>query len=283
MILRLTTRKQRYVDYGKHKSAPVVVTQRTAIVADPPDAPGVPAPTAQPATWARFLHSGIPKLQADGWQVEIDPSVRDVVLDLSQPSTPWDARFEAQSGDWFDVDVGVQIDGERVPLLPLIVDVLRNMRDGDLPQDDVTYAMMGERAFVLPMERIRGMLQTLVELLDDAKLNALGRLSINKLAALDLAQRVDAVEAQGEAAVSLRNLARRLANFEGIADVPVPPQLHATLRDYQHEGYRWLQSLNQFECGAILADDMGLGKSIQAIAHLLHEHSPVIPPPQTSS
>jgi SNF2 family DNA or RNA helicase len=62
-----------------------------------------------------------------------------------------------------------------------------------------------------------------------------------------------------------------LADFEGIPDVAIPQTLRATLRGYQHEGYRWLQFLRQYDCGGILADDMGLGKSIQTITHLLRE------------
>ena len=272
--LRITTALQRYVDYGKHKSSPVTVTERLGIVAHPANAriEGLPGPKAQPTTWARFLHSRVPELRAQGWDIEIDPSVHELVFDLSTGATPWTARVEEQSGDWFDLDVGVQIGEERVPLLPLIVDVLRNLRDGEIPRGDVTYAMSGGRAFVLPMERVRAMLQTLVELLEEAKLSALGRVTLNKLAAIDLAQQMDRVEGEGEGAAALRALSTRLSSIEKVPDVPVPGELHATLRGYQHEGFRWLQFLYSTDCGGILADDMGLGKSIQAIAHLLLCH-----------
>ncbi|HET7815094.1 MAG TPA: DEAD/DEAH box helicase [Candidatus Baltobacteraceae bacterium] len=272
--LRITTALQRYVDYGKHKSSPVTVTERLGIIAQPANASieGLPGPKAQPTTWARFLHSRVPELRAQGWDIEIDPSVHELVFDLSTGATPWTARVEEQTGDWFDLDVGVQIGEERVPLLPLIVDVLRNLRDGEIPRGDVTYAMSGGRAFVLPMERVRAMLQTLVELLEEAKLNALGRVTLNKLAAMDLAQQMDRIEGEGEGAAALRALSSRLSSFERVPDVPVPDSLHATLRGYQHEGFRWLRFLYGHDCGGILADDMGLGKSIQAIAHLLLCH-----------
>ncbi len=51
----------------------------------------------------------------------------------------------------------------------------------------------------------------------------------------------------------------------------MPQTLQAALRGYQKEGYYWLQFLREFGCGGILADDMGLGKSIQAITHILRE------------
>ncbi|MDH4468347.1 MAG: DEAD/DEAH box helicase [Bacteriovoracaceae bacterium] len=46
-------------------------------------------------------------------------------------------------------------------------------------------------------------------------------------------------------------------------------ELKATLRPYQQQGVAWLNTVHQLRLGAILADDMGLGKSIQVISLLL--------------
>lgn len=48
-----------------------------------------------------------------------------------------------------------------------------------------------------------------------------------------------------------------------------PRNLQATLREYQEEGYRWLQRLMNCGLGACLADDMGLGKTLQVLSVLL--------------
>lgn len=48
-----------------------------------------------------------------------------------------------------------------------------------------------------------------------------------------------------------------------------PRNLNATLRDYQSEGYAWLQRLMNCHLGACLADDMGLGKTLQLLCVLL--------------
>ena len=51
---------------------------------------------------------------------------------------------------------------------------------------------------------------------------------------------------------------------------PVPPTtLQADLRDYQAEGFSWLNRLSHWGVGACLADDMGLGKTVQALAQIL--------------
>ncbi len=61
------------------------------------------------------------------------------------------------------------------------------------------------------------------------------------------------------------------SGVEGNVDPAPPPEgLHATLRPYQLEGFRWLVRMSQLTSGAVLADDMGLGKTVQATALLLH-------------
>ncbi len=49
----------------------------------------------------------------------------------------------------------------------------------------------------------------------------------------------------------------------------VPPRLKPIMRNYQKAGFRWLDTLTRLNFGGILADDMGLGKSLQIIALLL--------------
>ncbi len=56
-----------------------------------------------------------------------------------------------------------------------------------------------------------------------------------------------------------------------LRQMPQPPTLAGTLRPYQRFGYAWLHEHRHLGLGACLADDMGLGKSIQAIALLLRE------------
>ena len=271
-VLRLFTRVQETYDFGKHKSSKPVKTAKQVIAADADvEVPGLPHSGASPIAWARFVHDAVPPLERSGWHVEIEPSVHDLIVDATTAQAVWDARLESRAGDWFDVDLGVEVDGHRVPLLPLIVDVLRGMDNGTVPQGEVTYAMVDNRAVVVPMERIRAVLEILVELIDEPHLSARGKLGLNRLSALELARSMPHVHAEDETALALRALAGRLSGFEGIADQPVPKGLNATLRDYQHEGYRWLQFLREFGMGGILADDMGLGKSIQAITHVLRE------------
>ncbi|MBN1853008.1 MAG: DEAD/DEAH box helicase [Pirellulales bacterium] len=66
-------------------------------------------------------------------------------------------------------------------------------------------------------------------------------------------------------------LGEMLANLRGpeqLEPVTMGRDLHATLREYQEIGVKWLWFLSRLGLGACLADDMGLGKTIQVLALL---------------
>lgn len=73
-----------------------------------------------------------------------------------------------------------------------------------------------------------------------------------------------------DALASMLNKLRDQHRLEPIGD---PPNLKATLREYQRRGVAWLRLLEQLGLSGCLADDMGLGKTIQVITHLLMEKS----------
>jgi non-specific serine/threonine protein kinase len=64
-------------------------------------------------------------------------------------------------------------------------------------------------------------------------------------------------------------IAEVLQQLQKPAEADPPPNLRATLRPYQRQGFAWLKSMTQMSLGACLADDMGLGKTVQVIALLL--------------
>jgi len=73
-----------------------------------------------------------------------------------------------------------------------------------------------------------------------------------------------------ETSGALKRLFDSLGENKAIATCEEPEGLKGTLRPYQSRGVGWLSFLEEWNLGACLADDMGLGKSIQAIAFLLH-------------
>jgi superfamily II DNA or RNA helicase len=79
----------------------------------------------------------------------------------------------------------------------------------------------------------------------------------------DLARLCDAL--QTPPPPSFTRLRELLDDFERIPTAPLPADLDAQLRDYQHQGVNWLAFLSNANLGAMLADDMGLGKTLQAL------------------
>lgn len=61
----------------------------------------------------------------------------------------------------------------------------------------------------------------------------------------------------------------KLENFKKIGDYEVTPEFRGQLREYQKDGFNWLNFLRDYDFSGCLADDMGLGKTIQALALLL--------------
>lgn len=61
--------------------------------------------------------------------------------------------------------------------------------------------------------------------------------------------------------------------FNGIAKKRYRlPNIKATLRPYQKNGFKWLKYLHDHKLGGCLADDMGLGKTLQTLAILASDY-----------
>ncbi|OQW94074.1 MAG: ATP-dependent helicase [Beggiatoa sp. IS2] len=84
-----------------------------------------------------------------------------------------------------------------------------------------------------------------------------------------IAEEQDTFEVSQEDA--LADILTRLRDDARLIPIENPPQLRATLREYQKRGVSWLQYLEQLGLNGCLADDMGLGKTMQVITHLLIE------------
>ena len=66
----------------------------------------------------------------------------------------------------------------------------------------------------------------------------------------------------------LNKLLQQLRRPEIISETKIPSTVHATLRNYQRNGFSWLRMMKSLNLGACLADDMGLGKTLQILTFL---------------
>ena len=95
------------------------------------------------------------------------------------------------------------------------------------------------------------------------RLNERGQLS--KGAALRAALAGDMEGAGVRLSESVKKALAQLTSDEACA---APSQLSATLRPYQERGYRWMIKNLRLGMGSIIADDMGMGKTLQVISVL---------------
>src|SRR5262249_26559053 len=188
-------------------------------------------------------------------------------------------QTEGHGAWWFSLELGIQVEGERLPLLPLLVKLLRRLRDpyapasiDQLARGGVLYLPLPDgRHVALAVERIRAIVAALIELHDDKALRDDGRLDVSLGGAVALAELESVLRLGWLGGERLHALAERLKGFAGVECVPVPADFAAELRPYQRAGLDWLQFLAKYELGGILADDMGLGKTVQTLAHILAE------------
>lgn len=220
------------------------------------------------ARWGDFLQNTLMELEQDGWIIDIDESF---LLNF-QTAQNWDAQISESQQDWFEMRFNIEIDGQPMPLLPLIMPVLENYDPENLPE--MLSIPLGEHNYLnLPSDKIKPFLNVLIELFNSSTMDKDGTLKLSRFNAAALADMEE--QNQGLFSISggkeLRELGQKLKNFTGIQDVALPANLQAELRHYQQQGLNWLQFLREYKFSGILADDMGLGKTIQTLAHLLLE------------
>lgn len=71
-------------------------------------------------------------------------------------------------------------------------------------------------------------------------------------------------------AVAEAVLPKGSARVSTTVKVSAPALLHGSLREYQKVGLDWLAKLSRKNLNGILADDAGLGKTVQIIAFFAH-------------
>ncbi|MGC4089794.1 MAG: DEAD/DEAH box helicase [Polyangiaceae bacterium] len=231
-----------------------------------------------------FTAYAVPQLRALGWKVEIAEGYPYRVV---SDQAAWYAGLEAgdddeaQGNDWFSLELGVEIDGRHVNLLPALVELLDDCSDADglesllrmptrfrvLPVGDGQY-------LPVPPERLRSLLRVVLELYRGDRLES-GAFCVPGSRGAVVAD-LDAAFASTGSELSWRGDLDAYARGRSLAaPPPAAPRptrgLKAALRPYQAEGVAWLQHLREHEAGGILADDMGLGKTLQTIAHLVVE------------
>ena len=236
-------------------------------------APGLPASADE---FTSFLLRDAEILRGEGWRVDI---AANFPLQLAKAETDSLEVTLAPSGiDWFDMELGAIVDGQRIDLVPALNRLLSMLTRGEAdelmsrtfkPGEVLPVALGDGRVVTVDAERLLPMLRALVLLASHAPGAAaegrprIARQDLGLLAALETV--TGGLPWSG--AEPLRKLARALSELR-LAPTALPPGFKASLRPYQQTGLDWLDALGRAGFGGLLADDMGLGKTVQTLAHL---------------
>ncbi|MGT2436069.1 DEAD/DEAH box helicase [Bradyrhizobium betae] len=219
--------------------------------------------------WFDFLALHAEQLRAEGFDILVDD---DFPFRLAESSGDFDAVLESSGIDWFELSLGIEIEGERRDLAPLLAALVS--APGFTPELLTELADKGER-FLLPLADGRHVALAadrflpLVLALHGLHMSGAFEDSSRKIR-LSRADVVPLLGVENErfafhGADSLRHLAG-LLQARGLIAPELPPGFCATLRPYQALGVAWLDLLRESGLGGILADDMGLGKTVQVLA-----------------
>ena len=72
--------------------------------------------------WPAFMEEGLPQLRHAGWQVELADDFRHHAFQIES----WEADLTESENGWFDLDMGGIVEGERLPVAPLLAALFRN-------------------------------------------------------------------------------------------------------------------------------------------------------------
>lgn len=225
-----------------------------------------------------FSFHVLPQLREQGWEISIASDYPYQIVDESIDDWYTTIEEESSNYNWFNLELGIILGGEKVNLLPILQQVLQNLQASKNKTVEPSEPMLAQlpdgRFLPLPADRVQSILNVLIELYDSKSLSEDHLLRLSKLQAarlMELEAATGAAQHRWFGGEKLKKLAEKLTLFKQIEPVMVPKEFKGELRPYQIEGLNWLQFLREYEFSGILADDMGLGKTVQTLCHLAIE------------
>lgn len=243
------------------------------------------APEVSQTQWLMWADTQFQPLKDAGFQLTLDAELNhwvrhagDMVVDFT-PQGGDDDEAAAVS-DWFDLSLGLEVDGQRINVLPWLPQLIQSLRSGAaqdpnaidlLPPHIYLPAPDGQGFVRVATAPLQPWLLALLELFDDLRADfQADSLRLSRFDAL----RTSVALGEGatwDGAQHLRQLAQQLQGRAELPATPKPAGLVADMRPYQQHGLDWLQFLRAHGLAGILADDMGLGKTLQTLAHIQAE------------
>ncbi|MCX6368735.1 MAG: DEAD/DEAH box helicase [Armatimonadetes bacterium] len=201
-----------------------------------------------------FLLHHLPRLVEESFAIFGEEALSSIKVNRSKPTL----SFNVTSGiDWFDVEGLVEFGDTHASLKELRRAIKKKERYVKLADGSVG---------MIPddwIERFRHVFALAGEPKDTDALR------LSPLHALLFEQAITDSDGDAQADEEFERKKRKLRQFEKVDETPLPASLDGVLRPYQKAGYDWLHFLKNSGFGGCLADDMGTGKTLAALALLL--------------
>lgn len=221
-----------------------------------------------------FKNKVVPELRKLNWTIEFeDLNLFQEVIEIDE----WYTQLSEEEGsgiDWFNLELGIVINGKPFDLLPHLITAVKESRLIEESNSQVLLSVPNTGLIPIPKKRLDTIMNVITQIMVfDVKTKEytvkLNRQKAALLAEMEKAFKASELRRLGDE--RLFELGKQLTNFKKIKNVKVPKKFKAELRSYQQQGVNWLQFLREYQLAGILADDMGLGKTVQALAHLAIE------------
>jgi hypothetical protein len=223
------------------------------------------------AGWRDFMQREVPAMQAAGWSVEVGADFGTRVI---EPDRELDVAVRDAGDGWFDLDIGVDIDGRRQPLLPILAKLIaRGGLSAARVIDGRAHIVLDDGTVLsVPADRVERLLSVLEAMLESGRGTG-DRMQVPLEEADALLDIDDLVARRPDETRQIDAFLRTLREAAEPSRMAPPPGFQGELRAYQEVGLGWLQQMRIGGMGGILADDMGLGKTAQTLAHIALEEA----------
>lgn len=219
--------------------------------------------------WNYFLSKGVSFLKKLGWIVEIEKTAFEDIQEV----TNLIVETSEVDNNWFELNISFEIDGKNHDLVELLGVLFKkeprwlNYAAVQAIDDDeiIILKLSTGKSVQIKAQIIKPLALYILDFFDSPNTPISVKDALRFKAALE--------PHLNNSAQFFENIEEKNKTFSDVSlmqesSIPVA----ATLRDYQIYGVSWLQHMLEHGFGALLADDRGLGKTLQCISHIAIEY-----------